>query len=113
MWIRVATDNSAVHSEGGYTYVSRENSEEYYFSEEVAAMLDQDNFLQEMWDRFDALFDWGDCDYFRADKCGRLADWLKNRLKKDLPDQVKEVYQVMLDYCQKAIDARTGIDFDF
>ena len=114
MWIRVALDKSAIHSvEDGYTSVFGNEIEEYYFPETVADLLDKDGFLPEMWASFDSLIDWGDSDYFPAEKCSSLSVWLENRLQKNLPEPVSEVYGVMLDFCQKAIKADTGICFDF
>jgi len=66
-----------------------------------------------MWDKLDALFDWGDCDFFMPDKCMVFKTWLETRLQKEGNPVVKAVYEVMLDYAEKAIIYDTGISFDF
>jgi hypothetical protein len=114
MWIRVALDKSAIKGEyPGYVYIVGAPSEQYYFDQDVADALEADNFLMEMWNEFDALFDWGDCDFFFPDKCERLIPWLQNRLNRGVNDTIRPVYETMLDYAQKAVKYQTGIDFDF
>jgi hypothetical protein len=97
----------------GTPYVSGDHVERYYFDEDVAEALETDNFLMEMWNEFDALFDWGDSDFFFPDKCERLIPWLQNRLSKGVNDTIRPVYETMLDYAQKAVNYQTGVNFDF
>ena len=66
-----------------------------------------------MWNKLDAVFDWGDCDFFLKNKCILFKEWLQSRLDKDCIDEIKEVYKVMLDYANKAIEYDTGMSFDF
>lgn len=114
MWIRVALDKANIHStEGGYTYVLGDDTEEFYFSEEIIPLLDEDGFILEMWNKFDAQFDWGDCDYFDCKKCEELAKWLDLRMKRELPQKLREVYLVLREFCDKAVTHDTGIEFDF
>ena len=75
--------------------------------------IDKDGFLKEMWESFDAMFDWGDCDFFDSDKCKLFAEWLKKRLSKSISDDVRKIYSVMYDYALKAIKNGTGLYFDF
>lgn len=115
MKILVALDKNSV-KEGiatGTPYIDGTNIEEFYFDEETASALEKDGFLSEMWENFDALFDWGDCDYFNARKCTDLKLWLETRIQQDTDQKVASVYSVLLDYCNKAIKAETGIYFDF
>jgi hypothetical protein len=114
MWIRVALDKSAIHGEPpGYVYVDGDPNEEYYFDENVVSALEADNFLIEMWEEFDALFDWGDCDFFFPDKCERWTVWLEDRLSKDCNNTIRPVFETMLDYCQKAVKYDTGVHLEF
>ena len=116
MWIRVALDKKSIHycDPIGYSSIMRNtNSEEYYFDQAVANALEADGFLTEMWDKLDALFDWGDCDFFLPDKCMIFREWLMNRLSRETDPLIKPVYEVMLDYAEKAIANDTGISFDF
>ncbi len=113
MWIRVALDRSAIKgSPDGYLWASG-NVEEYYFDKPIADALEADGFLTEMWDKLDALFDWGDCDFFKPEKCVAFKEWLTTRLSQGPNDTVKAVYEVMLDFANKAIACDTGIAFDF
>ena len=113
MWIRVALDKDSVKGKpDGYMWVSG-NAEEYYFDQSVADALEADGFLTEMWDELDALFDWGDCDFFMPDKCVHFREWLVDRLSHDVNPVIRPVYEHMLDYANKAIIHKTGIVFDF
>jgi hypothetical protein len=114
MWLHVATDKDAMKDDGyGLPCVDGEHVERYYFEQNVADALEADGFLVEMWGKFDALFDWGDCDFFFPDKCERLIPWLQNRLSKGVNDIIRPVYETMLDYAKKAVKYQTGIYFDF
>lgn len=114
MWIRVAKDKTALNvGSEGHTYIAGNAMEEFFFDEDTASALDEDHFLEEMWDKFDAMFDWGDCDFFDVDKCKALAQWLQKRLLRELPDNVRQVYEIMLSYTDIAVINMTGIYFDF
>lgn len=58
MRLQVALDDRALKYYKVY-YVDGEPSVEYYFDENTAQALEDDGFLTEMWDKFDAMFDWG------------------------------------------------------
>ncbi len=115
MWIRVAREEKDVHY--GYslenTYVEGNSIREFYFNDDIAQELEQDGFLNEMWEKLNALFDWGDCDYFPPEKCRVFKAWLEQRLKKTASKQLKQVYENMLDLANLAIQCNTGISFDF
>lgn len=115
MWIRAALDKNAVHhsSSSEYTYVDEENSEEFYFDDEIAKELEEDGFLSEMWSKLDALFDWGDCDYFSPERCVKFKEWLEQRLKRPADGRLKQVYGTMLKLADLAIERGTGMSFDF
>lgn len=115
MWIRVATNSDSLKTGGfGGMYVEGNHVLEFYFDEQTAALLDGDKFLPEMWNRFDAMFDWGDCDFFGPEKCEKLRIWLAARLNNaNLHPDVRNVYATMLDYAELAIRCGTGIYFDF
>jgi len=114
MWIRVAKDKTALKiGSEGHIYIDGEQMEEFFFNEDTAFALDADNFLEEMWRNFDAMFDWGDCDFFDSDKCEALSRWLQKRLLKDVPEAAKQVYETMLKYTNIAVKNKTGIYFDF
>ena len=114
MWVRVALNKESIKtSDAGNKYIDGDYMEEYYFGKESAAQLDKDGFLKEMWETFDAMFDWGDCDFFDSDKCKLFAEWLKERLSRSISDDIRNVYSVMYDYALKAIKNDTGLYFDF
>lgn len=116
MWIRVALSKEAIHDCNPIrcsSIMSSTHSKAYYFDQTVADVLEADGFLTEMWDKLDALFDWGDCNFFPPDKCVIFREWLKNRLARKTNPVLKPVYEVMLDYADKAIANNTGISFDF
>lgn len=113
MWLRTTTDKNCIQRQDGYIYIDGEHTEAYYFDQKTAQHLEEDGFLTEMWHQFDALLDGGDCDFFEPDKCLKLQGWLKERLERKLKPDVREVYEVLLDYAEKAVKYDTGIDFDF
>ena len=116
MWIRVALDKESIHYYDPIGYssiIENSNSEEYYFDEVIASALEADGFLTEMWEKLDALFDWGDCDFFPPDKCRIFKTWLEHRLQEDVNPLIKPIYEIMLDFAKKAILCDTGISFDF
>lgn len=59
------------------------------------------------------MFDWGDCDFFIPEKCIQFRAWLESRLSNDVSSTIKPVYEIMLDYANRAIANDTGISFDF
>lgn len=115
MWIRVALDKKDVHqgSSSEYTYVDGKNVKQFYFNNDIAQELEKDGFLLEMWSKLDALFDWGDCDYFFPEKCKKFKEWLERRLARPVSNQLKQVYENMLDLSDLAIKYDTGMSFDF
>ena len=115
MWVRVALDRNALHygNRSEYTYVDGENIREFYFDEETAKELETDGFLSEMWSNLDALFDWGDCDFFSPERCKRFKEWLVQRLKHPTSNRLKQVYDTMLELADLAIKCDTGLSFDF
>lgn len=115
MWIRVTTDKDAVHLKDpiSFSYIEGAGTTEYYFDENTAKDMEQAGFLAEMWEKFDAMFDWGDCDFFVPQKCKSLKKWLQQELQKSIPDSVRTVYAVMLDFANIAIEYDTGLSFDF
>lgn len=118
MWIRVALKKDSMHlinNNGSYSmsYIEGSDMQEYYFDENIAELLEDDGFLMEMWEKLDVLFDWGDCDFFLPDKCIVFKEWLETRLEKECNKDIKKIYEIMLDYVNKAIENDTGISFDF
>ena len=115
MWIRTTDCKESVHLTKPLfcSYIEGEDVEEFYFDEKMAEALENDGFLTEMWDNFNAMFDWGDCDFFPAEKCVMLKGWIEKRMSKPTNDDLKEFYTVLLQYSERAIQNDTGISFDF
>lgn len=115
MWISVALEKKAIHygSSPEYTFVDGDKAIKYYFDSDIAKALEDDGFLLEMWNKLDALFDWGDCDYFLPERCIKFKAWLIQRLKLPVNNQLKQVYEHMLELANIAIAHDTGISFDF
>ena len=114
MWIRVAIDKSAIkQGAGGSPYIDGNQMEEFYFDKVIAEKLEADGFLTAMWKECDAVFDWGDCDFFYPDKCRIMADWLIRKLSGQTEEDLRQIYEKMLEYAQKAVKHCTGLYFDF
>ena len=113
MLITVTSDPNSIKRSGNYVGVCEEPYEEYHFDESVAQELEKDGFLLEMWNKFDALFDWGDVDFFFPDKCERLIHWVDERFERPVPETIAPFYRALKDYAEKAVKYQTGISFDF
>ncbi|MDO4501391.1 MAG: hypothetical protein Q4B60_09020 [Erysipelotrichaceae bacterium] len=114
MWLKVGLDQSSViDTSYGMKYVSGENLMKHYFNDSIAEKLDEDKFLENMWNNFDAMFDWGDCDFFDSDKCLKLSEWLKIKLSSCHDFELREFYSLLLEYSIIAVEHKTGVYFDF
>lgn len=115
MWIRVAMNDEAIHKNTvqNLTYIDGGKYKEYYFGDEIAKKLEEDHFLTEMWTELDALFDWGDCDFFYPERCKKFKIWLTTKLENEMDSDLKQIYEVMLEYANIAVEKETGICFDF
>ena len=114
MWLRVALDkDSLIQNSEGYSYVDGEHYLEYYFDDDIASLLEKDGFLTEIWENLDSVADWGDCDTFFPDKCLKLIPWLQDRIASQGNEKIMQVYNIMLDYAQKAVKYNTAMDLDF
>ena len=116
MRINVALTKEAVsYGQYGTPYIDEEtpDTDGFEFDENVAKKLDQDDFLNEMWSKFGAVFDWGDCDYFPANLCVPLITWLEDRLQRELPVEVRDFYEKLLEFARIAVSADSGIAFYF
>lgn len=115
MWIRVALNKNDLQngSSPEYTSIKGNNIKAFYFDDITARALEEDGFLTEMWSKLDALFDWGDCDYFTPEKSLKFRDWLEERLSRPIDSRLRQAYKAMLELANLAIKQNTGISFDF
>jgi len=70
------------------------------------------NDLPEIDERCDALLDYGDVDYFNNEKCVKLKEWIVERLNKPIDSRYKELLEVLKNYCERAIELKTGVVID-
>ncbi len=56
-----------------------------------------------------ALLDLGDVDYFNAEKCGKLREWIRERLEKPVSARYREILETLMGYCERAIELNTGV----
>ena len=54
-------------------------------------------------------FDYGDIDYFDAQKCVILMEWIEERLQKSITARYREILEILKDYCNRAIELNTGV----
>ena len=71
-----------------------------------------DNAIDEIAKRCDSLIGYGDADYFNAEKCKILKDWIDERLRKPAESRYREMLEVLKDYCQQAVELNTGVYID-
>lgn len=50
-----------------------------------------------------------DPDYFDKERCIKLKAWLEDELQKDLQEKLRNIYNILLDYANRAIELGTGI----
>ena len=86
-----------------------EGSFEKYRIEESDVLLLNEDFVDSVNDACGTLLDYGDIDFFDAEKCKALKNWLVARLNRDCEDRLAELYGKLLDYAEQAIDLDTGI----
>lgn len=73
-----------------------------------ARALDED-FADPINDLCDSLIGLYDVDYFDAKQCLKLRAWLVERLKRPCTGRLRELYTVLLDYANRAIELGTGV----
>jgi len=55
------------------------------------------------------LLDFGDVDYFNAEKCGKLREWIRERLEQPVSARYREILETLMSYCERAIELNTGV----
>ncbi len=121
MRFRVALDRESIVNREGIdkpngNYVSVVgNAEETVFddADKLCQLLDEDHFFDETYGVGGFLWDWGDVDHVSPALAGPLSEWLEDRLKRELPEELKHVYRVMLDYARKTIELDTVMVCEF
>lgn len=56
-----------------------------------------------------ALLDLGDVDYFNAEKCRKLIEWIRERFKQPVSARYREILETLMGYCERAIELNTGV----
>ena len=56
-----------------------------------------------------ALLDFGDVEYFNAEKCGKLSEWIRERLEQPVSARYREILETLMNYCERAIALNTGV----
>ncbi|MBO4388891.1 MAG: hypothetical protein J5785_05595 [Spirochaetales bacterium] len=114
MYLLVALNRKAVVNGNPYYYAPGD-MKEYQIGDRLSRKLEADNFCEDMWHEFGGLMDiaGGDCDYFGPEKCRGLARWTEEKLRGVSDPELKDFYEVLLDYSRTAAGCGTGIDFEF
>lgn len=115
MWIKVALDISAIirSDTSNYVYISGPNMELYQIDDSLREVLEEDGFLMFAWIELDSTIDWYDSDFLDVVQCKKLQEWLLQKLPTGKDELLKQVYQKMLDYTEKAILHNTGMSLNF
>ncbi|MCF0216104.1 MAG: hypothetical protein HUK21_06480 [Fibrobacteraceae bacterium] len=83
--------------------------EEFRYIEDSDLDLLDEDFIDSINETCDVALDRNDVDYFDKAKCIKLKLWLENHLTEDAHPRLKDIYDTMLRYAQKAIELETGI----
>ncbi len=111
MNLYVALNKDSIITDDTWTYI-KGKSKRYIISEEEKEKLKEDNFIPDMWTKFDGMMDWGDYDFFDADKCRELVIWLDKKIKNTKDATLLSFYSVLKEFAQLASKLDTGIGFD-
>lgn len=65
--------------------------------------------IDEIDSKCEALLDYGDVDYFDAQKCAILNEWVAQRLQKPTVPRYHKMLEVLSNYCQRAVELNTGV----
>ena len=83
---------------------------EVYQLQESDSPLLEANFLEPVDALCDALLDYGDIDFFDADKCKKLSVWLEDQMTEGLATgRLRVLYEKLNEYAQRAIELGTGV----
>ncbi len=93
-------------------YESGPNVEVYKFKMEDWPLF-RDDFIEPVDKLCDVLLDYGDVDYFNAEKCKLLHGWLTERLEKPIVPRLEELYRKLDEFTLRAIDLNTGVVVEF
>ena len=81
--------------------------EEYSLSSDDIKLLMED--IDSLDAACNALLDLGDVDYFNAEKCEKLREWISGRLEKTASTRYREILETLKGYCDRAIELNTGV----
>lgn len=81
--------------------------ETYHLSAEENEWLVDDS--MSINEKCNTLLDYGDIDFFDGKKCELLIEWIDKRETENISNNYKELLQNLKEYCQRAIDLKTGI----
>lgn len=112
MNLSVALNKDSIITEDSWTYIKGKRKR-YDLTMEEKNKLDEDNFISDMWTNFDGMMDWGDYDFFDAEKCRKLVAWTDEKINKTKNPTLLSFYSVLKEYAQLAVNLDTGIGFDF
>ena len=112
MKLLVALDKKSIIKEGTWIIISG-NCMKYFLSKEEIHKLEEDKFIYEMWEKFDGMMDWGDYDFFNADKCKELVKWVEDKIKNTKDSILLSFYSVLKEFAILAVKHDTVLGFDF
>jgi len=82
---------------------------ERFIGEEADSWLLLDDFVPQLDGLCQNDLDYGDVDYFDADKCRILKDWLIERKNRILTARLQVLYQILEGYVDEALEIGTGV----
>lgn len=72
-----------------------------------------DGAIDEIAHRCNSLISYGEADYFNAEKCAILLQWVEDRLSRPCTPRYNEMLEVLRDFCHRAVELNTGVVIDF
>ena len=81
--------------------------EEFKFVENDEEFFEQD--IDEIDSVCNALLDLYDVEFFNAEQCALLSNWIEERINKPIEPRYKEILEVLNNYCKRAVTLNTGV----
>lgn len=82
---------------------------ERFVGEETDSWILLEDFVPEIDAICTNVLDYGDVDYFNAEKCRLILNWLIKRKERDMTSRLVELYNCLELYLTKAIELGTGV----
>jgi hypothetical protein len=68
-----------------------------------------DKYAEKINEECDVYIGDGDVDYYDAEQCKKISEWLKSNIDKENNKHIRDELNILLNYCLRAIDLNTWV----